>query len=82
MKIKIRFIGRYKDITKKHESTIEITKGNTIWDIIDLLGKQYPEIEKDKKFIMVSKNNTFTTINATIDEGDEISIFPPVVAGG
>ena len=82
MRIIIRFIGRYKDITKKQEITIDLEEGNTIWDAVNHLGEHYPEIEKDKKFIMVSKNNIFTTINAELAEGDEITIFPPVVSGG
>jgi MoaD family protein len=82
MKIEIRFIGRYQDIIGKSEQTINLHQGDTIWDVLMFLAEQYPEIEKDKKFIMVSKNNTFTHKQEKIKEGDQITIFPPVVAGG
>lgn len=81
MKIKVKLFGRYQDIAGKREFELDI-KGNTIWDVIDYLIKQYPKIEKDKKFIMVSKNNTYTNFEEKIAEGDEITISPPVVAGG
>lgn len=81
MKIKVKLFGRYQDIAGKREFELDI-KGNTIWDVIDYLMKQYPKIEKDKKFIMVSKNNTYTNFEEKIAEGDEITISPPVVAGG
>ncbi len=82
MLIKVKLIGRYKDITGKQELKLEILNGDTIWHVVDVLIKQYPKIEKDKKFIMVSKNNIYTTIDAKIMDGDEITLSPPVVSGG
>ena len=82
MLVKVKLIGRYKDITGKQEIKLEILDGNTIWHVVDVFVKQYPKIEKDKKFIMVSKNNTYTTIDANIMDGDEITLSPPVVSGG
>lgn len=82
MLVKVKLIGRYKDITGKQELELEIFNGDTIWHVVDILIKQYPKIEKDKKFIMVSKNNIYTTIDAKIMDGDEITLSPPVVSGG
>jgi len=82
MLVKVKLIGRYKDITGKQELELEILNGDTIWHVVDVLINQYPKIEKDKKFIMVSKNNIYTTIDAKIMDGDEITLSPPVVSGG
>jgi len=82
MKIKVKLIGRYKEITGKKEFELEIKNGDSIWHVVDIFVKQHPEIEKDKKFIMVSKNNVYTTQDAKISDGDEITISPPIVAGG
>ncbi len=82
MLVKVKLIGRYKDITGKQELELEILNGDTIWHVVDVFIKQYPKIEKDKKFIMVSKNNIYTTIDAKIMDGDEITLSPPVVSGG
>ena len=82
MLVKVKLIGRYKDITGKQELELEILNGDTIWHVVGVLIKQYPKIEKDKKFIMVSKNNIYTTIDAKIMDGDEITLSPPVVSGG
>ena len=81
MKIKIRLFGRYSEITGKKELDL-LVKGNTIWDVVDVFTKKYPEIEKDRKFIMVLKNNTYTSFEDKIKEGDIITISPPVVSGG
>ncbi len=82
MKIKVKLIGRYKDITGKTELELKIEKGDTIWHVVDVFVKKYPKLEKDKKFIMVSKNNIYTTIDAKIKNDDEITLSPPVVSGG
>jgi molybdopterin converting factor small subunit len=81
MKIKVRLFGRYKDVIGKKELEF-IVNGNKIWHVINVLAKQHLAIEKDKKFIMVSKNNIYTTLDDTITEGDVITISPPVVSGG
>jgi len=63
-----------------HENQSKVN--DTIWHVVDVFVKQYPKIQKDKKFIMVSKNNIYTTIDAKIENGDEITLSPPVVSGG
>lgn len=82
MKVTVKLVGRYKDIIGKESLEIDIQKGNTIWDVVDAFAQQYPEIERDKKFIMVAKSNRYTTFDEKIEDGDEITISPPVVSGG
>ena len=82
MKVKIQFFGRYKEITGKSELSLTVTTGNTIWHAVEQLAQQFPEIEKDKRFIMVAKNNVYTSVDELIQEGDVIIISPPIVSGG
>jgi len=82
MNIKVKLIGRYKDIIGKQEINLRIENGDTIWQVVDVLIKKYPILKKDKNFLMVSKNNTYTTVDQKIVDGDEIGISPPVVSGG
>ena len=82
MLVKVKLIGRYKDIAGKKEITLEVFNGDTIWHVVDVFIKQYPKIEKDKNFLMVSKNNIYTTLDAKVMDGDEVTLSPPVVSGG
>ena len=82
MGVTVKLVGRYKDIIGNTELELKINNGDTIWHVVDVFVKQYPKIEKDKKFIMVSKNNIYTTLDAKIKNGDEITLSPPVVSGG
>jgi len=82
MKITVRVFGRYKDITKNDVIQLNIGEGNTLGAVIDCFVKQYPETEKDKSRMMVSKNKIYASSDTVISEDDEITLTPPVVSGG
>jgi MoaE-MoaD fusion protein len=82
MKIKLRVFGRYKDIVGKEHLELTITQGNTLQEIINEFVKQYPQTEKDKKRMMITINNLFASYETTFQQGDEITVAPPVVSGG
>ena len=82
MKVTIRMFGRYKDITGKDQIELDISAGNTLRDVVDTFVKQYPSTEKDKNRMMMSKNKMYASFNTTVNEGDEITLSPPVVSGG
>ena len=82
MKIMVKVFGRYKDITGKETIQLDITDGNTLQDIINAFIKKYPNIQKDKDWIMVTKNKMFASFNTTVTQDDEITLSPPVVSGG
>lgn len=82
MNVTIRLIGRYKDLVGQDTLIVPLQDEETIWQILNILGKQYPQIDKDKKFIIVAKNNIYTNKEQPVADGDEITITPPVVSGG
>jgi molybdopterin converting factor small subunit len=82
MNITIRVFGRYKTVAGTEFVQLTIPEGNTLRNVVDAFVKKYPTVEKDKKFMMVSKNKTYTSFDTPISEGDEITISPPVVSGG
>ena len=82
MKITVKMFGRYKSIMGANTIEITITGGNTIWHVIDSLVKKYPRLEKEKKFILVSHNQRYATLETIIKDGDEITLSPPIVGGG
>lgn len=82
MKVRIRVFGRYKNITNKDMIQLNIGKGNKLSDIINCFVKQYPITEKDRNHMMVSINKKYASYDTIITEDDEITLSPPVVAGG
>ena len=82
MKVTVKLFGRYSEKTGKKEFELEIDNGDTIWDVVTVLIKKNPILEKDKQFVMVSRNNVYATLDTKIRNGDVITISPPVVGGG
>jgi molybdopterin converting factor small subunit len=82
MNITIRVCGRYKTIIGQEFVQLDVPGGNTLRNVVDAFVKKYPLVEKDKKFMMVSKNKTYASFDTAITESDEITISPPVVSGG
>jgi MoaD family protein len=82
MKITIKILGRYREITGKDSLIFDIKDGDTLRDIIELFVKHYPTTERDKGHMMVSKNKMYVSYDTQIHEGDEVTLCPPVVSGG
>jgi len=82
MKISVRVFGRYKDIAAIDHIIFDIKEGGTIQDIIDAFVKRYPFTEIDKNRMMVSKNKIYISHDTPVQNGDEVTLCPPVVSGG
>ena len=82
MKVLVRFIGRYKEVTGVSDLELDVLSGDTMWSVLDMLIQRYPALEKDKKFMLISKNGVFATRDTMIMAGDQITVAPPVVSGG
>ncbi len=50
-----------------------------IKDIIDLLIKEHPDLEKAK--LIVSLNHKYASLNEKLKDNDEVAVFPPVSGG-
>jgi molybdopterin converting factor small subunit len=78
----VKLFGRYPELIGHKELQVHVKAGAAIWDVIEEVVKQYPSLRKDRKFMIVSQNNTFTTMQAQVSDGDVITLSPPIVGGG
>ncbi len=88
-KIKVRFFANFREFTKTGELEIE---GSTVNEILKKLCGKFQGIEnllfKDGKLqpyvnIFLNGENVLESgkMEKSLDQGDEISIFPPVSGG-
>ena len=82
MIVKVRLFGRYRETTENDMIAVNVKDGDTIWDVVEELTKKYPNLEKEKRFIMVSLNKTYVTMKTKVKDGDIITLSPPIVGGG
>jgi len=88
-KIKIRLFANFREFTKTGELEIE---GNTIRDALEKMCSKYPGLENIlfKDGVLLPYINIFLNggnvlesggMDSSLEQGDEIAIFPPVSGG-
>jgi len=88
-KIKVRLFANFREFTKTGELAIE---GNTVKDVLERICSEYPGLEniliKDGNLqpyvnIFLNGGNIIESggLDSSLEQGDEITIFPPVSGG-
>ena len=80
MKIRIVAFGIAKDILQTKQLEVELTSGNTISALRQLLLQKHPEFSKLKSLSFAVGVN-YQDDSYQLNENDEIVIIPPVSGG-
>ncbi len=81
MKFKILLFAHLREIFGTPEIELEFDSETTGTDILDQLEKLKPEISVQKKYLKISVNGEYATLDQTIVSGSEVAVFPPVSGG-
>jgi MoaD family protein len=81
MRLKIHFYSYFKDLTGCAETTEELTSGNTIGDLLKRLIEKFPKLGAMQKSMLVAVGVEYQNKDYVLQEGDEVSLFPPVQGG-
>jgi molybdopterin converting factor small subunit len=82
MNILVRLIGRYRTYVGEESMALTLPPGSTVLDLVDAFVALYPEADKDKKNLLVSRDTQFLPRQTVLHDGDELTVAPPVVSGG
>jgi len=81
MKITVKFFSEHRKVIDKEKIEMNINKNTKISDILNILIKDYPELNKLRKSTLVSLNHEYSGVDETLKENDELAFFPPVGGG-
>ena len=81
MKITVRFFSKHRKVIGKKKIEMNIDNETKVSDVLDILTKDYPELNKLRKFTLVSLNHEYSGMRETLKENDELAFFPPVGGG-
>jgi len=81
LKVKILYFSSIKDKIKKREEILEIPENTTVYQLVKILEKKYPDISDPLHTVMIAVNEEYVDNETELKEGDIIAIIPPVSGG-
>ena len=81
--MKIKYFAWIKDITNLEEEVINLNQAKNLDELKTYIIEKYPDLKKHmiKEVLRFAINQEYAVNNTTLNEEDEIAIFPPVSGG-
>jgi len=81
MQITVNFYSYFRDLTGAAEATEMIDVNSTISDLLRQLFKRFPKLEPMQNSMLVAVGLEYAARDYQLQEGDQVSLFPPVQGG-
>ena len=81
MTVKVKFWSYFSDLTECRETTLELAEGTTLGELHSKVLKQFPKLSKMKNSTLKAVGVEYQNDNYVLNDGDEVSLFPPVQGG-
>jgi sulfur-carrier protein len=83
MKIKLLYFARLRETFGLATETVELASG-TVADLLAVLrarGEPWSNELSGERAFRVAVNQDIVGLESTLDDGDEVAVFPPVTGG-
>jgi molybdopterin converting factor subunit 1 len=81
MNIKIRFFAHTREIAGTEMLEMKFKEGTTGEDLLKILGDKYPKFRELSEYVALAVNEEYVNRDRKLEEGDTISLIPPVSGG-
>jgi molybdopterin converting factor small subunit len=81
MRVTVHFYAYFKDLTGCEETTETLTPRSTLGDLLRHLATRFPKLGPMRKSILVAVGVDYQDRSYVLQDGDEVSLFPPVQGG-
>ena len=81
MSVTIRFFSYFKDLTGCEETREAMPDGTTLGELFQKLAARFPKLGPMQKSTLMAVGLEYRDRNYKLQEGDEVSLFPPVQGG-
>jgi molybdopterin converting factor small subunit len=79
--VTVRFYSYFKDLTGCAETQENLPAGSTLADLFRLLTVRFPKLGPMQKSTLMAVGVDYQDRSYKLQEGDEVSLFPPVQGG-
>ena len=81
MTIKLLYFAALRDVFGKGEESLEIPRQSTLAELAERLVLRTPGLKAHLPSLAWGVNFEFATLQAVLNEGDEVALLPPVSGG-
>ena len=81
MRVRVLFFGALKDLTGRSSDQLTLPAGATLADVLSHYKSQFPGLNQYVPSLALSLNQEYASPGASLNEGDEIGLLPPVSGG-
>ncbi len=81
MRVNVLFFASLKDIVGSRNLTLDVGANTTVAEILEQLESNHPGLKPYRPVLLTAVNEEYAEQTQTVEEGDELAIFPPVSGG-
>jgi MoaD family protein len=81
MKIRVRYWSWFRDLAGLETEEYTLPDGATLGDLLEQVRQQHPKFEEARKSTLTAVGVEYQGPEYHLNEGDEVSLFPPVQGG-
>jgi molybdopterin synthase catalytic subunit len=81
MRVRVLFFGSLKDLARRSEEALDLPEGATVADLLSRYVAAQSRLRDMLGSIAVSVNAEYARRDATLHDGDEVALLPPVSGG-
>lgn len=81
MQVRVLFFGLLTDVVGRRSDTLSLPDGSTLQDLLAHYQSNFPRLTGFASSLAVSLNQSYAPLSASLSEGDEVALLPPVSGG-
>ena len=81
MKISVVFYSYFRELTGCSNLSVELPDGAEISKLVAELQRRFPKLKAMERSTLIAVGVEYQSGNYVLQEGDEVSLFPPVQGG-
>jgi molybdopterin converting factor small subunit len=81
VRVRVHFYSYFKDLAGAAEVSECVAPGSTLEELLGVVLGRFPRLAAMRKSILVSVGVDYQGADYVLQEGDEVSLFPPVQGG-
>ena len=80
MRVLVRLFASYREAAGRGHYELELPPGATVRDAIGRILREHPLVAEGRQ-VVIARNREYVTPEATLADGDELALIPPVSGG-